>query len=63
MNALIRDEEIEDYLPVPLSPELIAWLTMLSRITGHPPGDMVASMLDHIRRDDLAAHAEDKTKH
>lgn len=63
MTVVIRDEDVEDYLPVPLTAEQIAWLKKLAEATGDPPGHMVASMIEHIRRDDLAAHGEDQTRH
>ena len=62
---LIREDEVRAYLSVPLTREQVEWLARLVKATGDLPGDIIASMLEHIRVDDLAAHGEDgpHTKH
>ena len=47
-----HDNEDHDVLPVPLDRETLAWLAALSRVTGTPPAQIVASMLHDIRVDD-----------
>jgi hypothetical protein len=43
---------------VPLDEDVDAWLWRLSRLTGDPPGKMVAAMLRDIMVDDEVAHGE-----
>jgi hypothetical protein len=54
----IRREPIP--LVLPLDPDTVRWLTMLSRGNDEAAAEIVASMLRDIRIDDEAAHA---TKH
>jgi len=54
----------KDATLVPLDPATDEWLERLSRVTGDPKGEIVASMLRMIRLDDQKADPEGgETRH